>query len=42
VKGSYKILHNENVNNLCPPKNKIRMIKSRRMRLVRHVDGMEV
>jgi hypothetical protein len=40
VMGVWRKLHNEKLPNLCPPPGVMRMIKSRRMRWVRHVAVM--
>ena len=40
VTGEWKRLHNEELNDLYPLSNIVRVIKSRRMRLAGHVAGM--
>jgi hypothetical protein len=40
VMGDWRKLHNEELHNLYPSPNIIRMIKSRRMRWAAHVAGM--
>jgi hypothetical protein len=41
VTGEWRILHNEEINDLYSSTNIIRMIKSRRMRWAGHVSGEE-